>query len=529
MPTDAGVAGQVAELIALGTSLMEAGNLDAAIELFAGLQAIDPVNPAVNKPLGVALATAGRFAAAIPPLERVIGMQPNDILAHNVLSVCRFNGGDFAGALASADCALALFPGFIPAQTNRGNALWRLGRLAEARVALAEALAHAPDDAFAHINFANVLADLEDRDAALASLDRALAIDPRLAPAHTNRANVLQTLGRHAEALDSYAAALALDPDSVDAHWNRSLCNLLLGRFADGWPEYEWRWRRGAPENQPRDFSAPPWRGEPLEGRTLLLHCEQGFGDAIQFIRLAPLVTQGGGRVVVEAFAPLAELFESIVGAEALVRRGEPLPAADFQCPLMSLPLALGEFGAAPGVAAPYLAPPEPRRGVWRERLGPAQGPRVGLAAGGSPTHRADHLRSVPLADLLAILPPGPDYHLLQKDLTPADRALAESKGVAVWSDQLSDFADTAALCEQMDLVISVDTSVAHLAGALARPVWILIAHDPDWRWGLTAETSAWYPTARLLRQPVRGDWSGRLADLGRDLATWTAAASSTT
>jgi hypothetical protein len=314
--------------------------------------------------------------------------------------------------------------------------------------------------------------------------------------------------------------ALAKDPDSVGANWNLALCNLLLGRFEDGWRGYEWRWRRNSPENLPRNFPTPLWLGQaPLAGKTVLLHGEQGLGDCIQFIRYAPMVADRGAKVVVEVFAPLTELFGSVAGIDQVIPRGGVLPPVDFQCPLMSLPLALGSFGEPP-YAAPYLATPPGRRAAWTVRLGPSDRLRVGLACRGSPTHGADHLRSVPLAELAAALPAGPQYHLLQKDLAPSDReALGALGGIAFWGDQLTDVADTAALCELMDVVISVDTSIAHLAGALGTPVRILVAFDPDWRWGLRGDTSAWYPSARVLRQSVRGDWSGPLAQAAREIA----------
>ncbi|MBS0359748.1 MAG: tetratricopeptide repeat protein, partial [Proteobacteria bacterium] len=512
MTTDPAVTAQIAELVVLGRGLMEAGKLDDAAELFAGLHALDPAQPEVNKQLGIILATRGDFAAAAPHLERVVAVAPQDVLAHNILSVCRFEAGDPAGALASADAALALLPNFAPALNNRGNALLRLGRTSEALAALEAAAALTPDDAVVWLNLANVQRDLGRSEAALESLQRTLALEPRIPAAHTNLANVLQDLGRREEALARYGQALTLDPDSVDAHWNRSLLNLLMGNFEAGWREYEWRWRRDAPESRPRGFAAPLWLGEaPLEGRSILLHCEQGLGDSIQFIRFAPRVAARGARVVVEAFAPLVELFRSIEEIDEVVPRGATLPATDFQCPLMSLPLALGLFEPPVDQAFPYLAPPAERRAAWRARLGPASRPRVGLVATGSPTHRADHLRSLLLERLLAAIPEGLELHLLQKEVSAAERAAAEARNISIWAEQLSDFADTAALCEQMDLVVSVDTGAAHLAGALARPVRILIPFDPDWRWGLGGEASAWYPTARLLRQARRGDWSGPL------------------
>jgi tetratricopeptide (TPR) repeat protein len=528
MASDADVPGQIAELITLGAGLLEAGNLDAAAELFAGLRAIDPANPEVAKQLGVIAATRGDFRGAIPFLLEALAARPNDVLAHNVLSVCRFETGDYEAALASADRALALLRRFAPAHNNRGNALWRLRRLAEALEAFQAAMALTPDDAALHVNIANIERDLGQAEAALQSLDRALALDPNI-PQACNRGNVLQDLGRHAEAIRSYDAALAVEPNSVSAHWNRALCNLLLGRFEEGWRDYEWRWRRDSPENVPRDFAAPLWLGQaPLAGKTILLHGEQGLGDSLQFIRYAPLVAAQGATVLVEVVAPLVELFGSVDGVSEVLRRGAAPPALDFHCPLMSLPLALGDFGGAPDTPTPYLTPSPQKRSLWRDRLGPADRLRVGLVVGGSPTHRADHLRSIPLAALAAALPAGPQYHLLQKDVTAADReAMGELGGIGFWGDQLGDFADTAALCELMDLVVSVDTSVAHLAGALATPVRILVAFDPDWRWGLRGETSDWYPSARVLRQAARGDWSAPFAQAAREIADLSAAARS--
>ncbi|THD62376.1 tetratricopeptide repeat protein [Phenylobacterium sp.] len=518
MTTEADVAGQIAELVALGRGLADSGKANAAAQVFQGLHALDPAHPEVNKQLGIILATRGDFAGAAPFLERAVAAAPQDVLAHNALSACRFEAGAFEAALASADTALALLPDFAPALNNRGNALLRLGRPAEALEAQELAAALTPEDAIVWLNLANAQRDVGQPHAALASLEKTLALDPGLHQAHTNAGNVLQDLGRREEALDRYAAALALDPGSVDAHWNRSLLNLLMGNFEAGWREYEWRWRRDARESRPRGLAAPLWQGEPLTGQTLLLHCEQGLGDSVQFIRFATQAAARGARVIVEAFPTLIELFRSADGVAEVTPRSAAPPVTDFQCPLMSLPLALGAFDP-PRTDVPYLAPSAERRAAWRERLGPASRPRVGLVASGSPSHRADHLRSLPLAHLLAAAPQGLELHLLQKEVSAAERDAAMARDVSIWAERLTDFADTAALCELMDLVVSVDTGVAHLAGALARPVNILIAFDPDWRWGVSGEASAWYPTARVLRQAARGDWSAPLAALAQDLA----------
>jgi len=510
------IAGQIAELVGLGAGLFEQGKITDAEELFAGLRRLDPSHFEVNKHLGIIRATLGDFRGAIPFLDDALAQRADDALTWNVQSVCVFEAGDYARALECADKAIALQRRFAEAYNNRGNALGRLGRHEEALQAFRGALVLLPDDAEVLVNIANALRDLGRRDEALKTLDRALKINPAIPQAHCNRGNLLQDLGRHAEALQSYGRALALDPGSVDAHWNRSLCNLLLGHFEDGWCDYEWRWRRGAVETAPRALAAPLWLGETsLEGRTILLHCEQGLGDCLQFIRYAPQVAALGARVVVEAFAPLAELFRSVDGVAEVVVRGAALPPVDFQCPLMSLPLALGAF--APQAGPPYLATPPERLAVWRERLGVASALRVGLVCSGSPTHRADRERSIPLATMLAALPEGPDYHLLQKEVAPGDREALG--GVSFWGDQIADFCDTAALLELMDLAVSVDTSVVHLAGAMGRPVRVLTAFDPDWRWGLSGETTAWYRSVQIRRQAKRGDWSRPLARLGAELA----------
>jgi len=510
---------QIAELVALGAGLHDNGQLAEAEELFAGLRAITRDDVQVNSRLGLLMATRGEFAGAIPVLQDAVVAAPHIPLLQNVLSVCAFETGDHAGALAAADAAIAAAPDFPEAWNSRGNALTRLGRDAEALDAFQAAGRLRPGDPVVLLNIANALRGLGRPDEALASLDQALALAPILAPAHANRGNVLQDLGRHPEAIASYDQAIALDPQSVDANWNGALCRLLTGDYAGGWRGHEWRWRRASPENRPRDFTAPLWLGQaPLAGRSILLHGEQGLGDCLQSARYIPQVAALGARVTVEIYAPLVELFRSLEGVE-VIAAGAPLPQTDFQCPLMSLPLALGETGP-PAPRGPYLAAPAARLAQWGARA-PADGRlKVGLTVSGSATHGNDRRRSLPFATLAPFLPTGPAYHLLQKEIAPRDlEPLAARPDVTTWTGELGDLSDTAALAEQMDIVISVDTSIAHLAGALGRPTWILLPYDPDWRWGLVAETTPWYASARLYRQDARDDWTGVLARLQRDLA----------
>jgi tetratricopeptide (TPR) repeat protein len=524
---DATIADQVAELIGLAAGLLESGKAEEAESILTGLRQIQPDGAEIHRQLGIVRATRGDYAGAVDPLVQAVRLGADDALTFNVLSVCCFETGAFEDALGCADQALARKPAFAEALNSRGNALGRLGRPAEALKAFQAGLVVTPRDPDLQVNAANAWRDLGRPADALKALDRAIALAPRLAVAHTNRGDVLQNLGRHEAAVASYDRALALAPDSVDAHWNRSLCNLRLGRFADGWREYEWRWRRAGPETRPRNLALPLWLGqESLAGRSILLHCEQGLGDSVQFARFVPVLAAMGATVILEAYPPLANLFAALDGLAQLVVRGQPLPPADFQCPLMSLPLALGGQAGAPANFAPYLRPSAEKLALWGARLAPAAGPRVGLVCSGSPTHRGDAARSLPLAALAEALGPGAQYHLLQKDLKAEDRAFAEARDdIAVWDDRIDDFADTAALCQLMDLVISVDTSVAHLAGALGKPAWILLPHNPDWRWGLNTGLTPWYPSATLYRQAKPGDWSGVLAALQAQLGALAAQA----
>jgi tetratricopeptide (TPR) repeat protein len=513
------VARQVAELVTLGRQFLDQGRLAEAENIFVGLRAIVSGDFEVNKQLGIVLATRGAWAAAREPLAEAAAVDDSDPVVFNVLSACAFETGDYADALAAADRALALQPAYPEAHNNRGNALLRLDRPGEAVEALTAALRLMPRDAEAHLNLGNALDALDQVPAALQIVERAIALNPKLVPAHVNRGNILQRLGRHREALQAYDRAIALNPGDLDANWNRALCHLLVGDYEAGWAGHEWRWRLEARKAQAGRFAQPLWLGqESLQGRTILLQSEQGYGDVIQFARYVRMVAERGGRVVFEAFPPLAPLMAGLAGADQVVRRGDPLPPFDLHCPLLSLPLALGEPEPL-AMTGPYLRADLARFQAWAERLGAKRGPRVGLVGSGSRTHRKDALRSIPFETLAAKLPAGPEYHLLQKDVRDADRAaLAVRPDVAVWDEALGDFADTAALCELMDIVISVDTSVAHLAGALGRPVWVLLPVEPDWRWGLERETTPWYPQMRLYRQTALKDWSDPLDHVARDL-----------
>ena len=412
-------------------------------------------------------------------------------------------------ALASFRRAIALRPDFAEAHNSLGGALNDLGRHREAIESCEQALALRPHFAEAYGNLGLILTALNRHDEAIASCRKALSINPDLAEAHCNLGCALNDLGHQKEAIASYEQARALDPELAEAHWNLALALLATGDFARGWQEHEWRWRANVigPE---QNFRQPLWLGvEDLTGKTILLHNEQGLGDALQFVRYAPQVRQRGARVVLRVQRPLLSLMAGLAGVDLVIAEGDALPEFDFHCPLLSLPLAFGTHLQNIPAGIPYLHPAADRLAKWQSILGERTAPRIGLAWSGNPAHKNDRNRSIALKQLLPLLSvPGVRFVSLQRDLREDDAAvLGNLPALVSIGAQLDDFADTAAAISLLDLVITVDTAVAHLAGALGKPVWVLLPFAPDWRWLLKREDSPWYPTARLFRQQQINDW----------------------
>ncbi len=478
--------------------------------------ALRPDYPEAHRNRGVALQGLDRLPDALACHERALALRPEFAEAHSSRGVVLQALDRPAEALDSFERAIALAPGFAEAHGNRGVALLDLGRPSEALASYDRALALQPDYAEAHANRGAVLQSLRRLKEALASYDRALALRPEHAGAWSGRGIVLQEMNRLVEALQCYERAIAIAPDFAEAHFNLSTLCLMQGDFARGWQKYEWRWRYKKLDKtlgKRRAFAQPQWTGaEPLEGRTLLLHAEQGFGDTIQFCRYALAASARGARVILEVPRPLRALLSNLAGVAQLVEDDGPLPAIDFHCPLMSLPHAFSTTPDTVPTPGRYIESDPVRVARWRAELGEPRGMRVGLSWSGSHLNVGDAKRSITLAELVAHLPPQHAYFSLQKDLREGDAGiLAANPNIRHMG---ADFADTAALCELMDVVISVDTSIAHLAGALGRPVWVLLPVIPDWRWQLKGETSPWYRSARLLRQQVIGDWGGVLGQV---------------
>jgi tetratricopeptide (TPR) repeat protein len=405
-------------------------------------------------------------------------------------------------------------PDHAEALTNRGVALHDLARYDAALANHEHATAVRPSDAAVLDDRGVTLHKLRRLEEALASHDSALASRPDYAEALANRGVVLYDLKRFDEALASYDRAIALRPDYADAHFLKGLSSLVTGDFERGWIEYEWRRKAPAARITERDFPQPLWLGEDdIAGKTILLHSEQGFGDTIQFCRYAPLVAAYGARVIVEVEEPLRELMTGVAGAAQIIAKGRPLPDFDLQCPLLSLPLAFKTRLETIPSSPSYLRAPGQNLQNWDARLGMERRPKIGLAWAGNAKHVRDRERSIGLGHLLPLLDVDATFVSLQKEVRAADaEMLKKIGGILRFDDELKDFSDTAALISRLDLVISVDTSIAHLAGALGKPVWVLLTHAPDWRWLLDRDGSPWYPTAGLFRQDDARAWDEVIA-----------------
>ncbi len=525
-----------------GNTLKALRRFDEALDSFDRALAVQPDYPAALSNRGAVLFEMSRYEEALATYDRSLAIRPDQVVAHYNRGGALQKLERFEEAIASYDRALALNPGLVEAHANRGNTLNALSRYDEALASFDRALALRPDLVEALTNRGNALNALRRYDEALASYDRAIVCQPTYAGAQYNRGTTLHQMGRydealacyeraialqpnypeafsnrgatlwelrrHNEALASYDRAIAIQPEFPEAHWNAASLRLLTGDFERGWAEYEWRWKYKTMAIARRDFAQPQWRGEPIEGKTILLHSEQGMGDAIQFCRYVPLVAARGARVILEVDRRLQELMSSLDGTAQVLPAGDALPEFDLHCPLLSLPRAFHTLLETIPAQTPYLRAPPGRLTKWSARLGPKHALRVGLIWSGNPAHHRDQVRSIEFSALAPLLDVDATFFSLQKDARPADAGvLAKRSDVIQIAGELADFSDTAAVMAQLDLIISVDTSTVHLAGALGRPVWILLPYLPDWRWLLDCDTSPWYPTARLFRQDETRHW----------------------
>ena len=503
----------------LGLIHAQTGQAQQGVDLLCRALELEPTNAQAYYGLGFAMCKLKQFVAGIECYDKAMALRPQFAEAACDKGSALIELNRCAEAVESFDLAIGWRPDYAEAYVYRGNALRGLQEDARAIQSFEAGLAINPAFASGHLNLGNALLAQGDYEEALASYDRAIALRPGDAMAYSNRSGVLKHLLRFDEALRSCESAIALAPDIAFGHWNHSLLLLLLGDLRAGFEKYHMRWQTDTFQVIRRKFPEPMWLGqENLKGLSLLIHTEQGLGDTIQFARYAQVLAERGARVVFEVEPALYDLLRTLPGVDTLVRQRDPLPAFDLYCPLMSLPIGCGTTLETVPCAVPYLRTNPAKVWAWQDRLGPKTRPRVGLVWSGSTTHQADHLRSLMLSDLLDSLPAEFEYISLQKEVRSADMVAVQASGMAHYGDDLLTMDDTAALCACMDLVIAVDTSVAHLVGAMGLPVWVLLPHMPDWRWLLERSDSPWYPSARLYRQERAGDWSAPLAQVQADL-----------
>lgn len=455
----------------------------------AVLDRLDPATPRWLMLRGIALDGLGQGEEALDVLGQAIQVDPTDLRALHARGNVLFGMRRYQAAVADYESVLAVQPDVVEALSNCGAACERLG----------------------------------ERHKAIALIERALQLRPEDASAAHNLNACLLELLECRKALESSDKALAFHPQDANLHWDKAVAHLLLGELLQGWVEYEWRWEATTlgPRSPRPAVACPQWTGgESLQGKTILVTVEQGLGDTLQMVRYVPLLVGEGASVLLRVPRVLEPLLRDWAPGCQVVRDDGPLPSTDFHCPLLSLPLAFSTQVDTIPRDVPYLRSDARLREEWLRKLGAAGPRRVGLVWSGNAAHRNDANRSMPLRQLLAGLPRNCQLVSLQRELREGDERVLAEFGVLHFGDQLQTFADTAALVDAMDLVISVDTSVAHLAGALAKPLWLLIPYVPDWRWMLGRDDSPWYPTARLFRQDDRRRWddviSGVAAELGR-------------
>jgi tetratricopeptide (TPR) repeat protein len=496
-------------LHALGVMALQAGDYAQAVELFSRAIKINPKIAEAHNNLGNALRELRRHDAALQCYERAITLKPNFADPFYNRGQLYKERQDFVRALANYQKVIALKPDFLLAHINLGNILQKLQRFDEAIASYDQVISLKADFAEAYVNKGVALSKLNRFPEALSCHEYAIALQPNYAEALLNRGFALFQLKQFAAAQESYDQAIALNPDYAEAYWNKALLKLLLGEFAEGWALYEWRWKNPQHSSPDRQFSQPVWHGTvPLTGKTLLLHSEQGFGDAIQFCRYVLQLSAVQAKVIIETPKPLMALFSSLPADVHVVEKGQPLPAFDLHCPLLTLPMACKTTLASIPAPAAYLYADQQKQLLWQQKLGKKRGLRIGLVWSGSAGHQNDHNRSIPLTAFAPLLDLALEWHALQVEIRADDvKFLATFSQLHSHQESLNDFSDTAALIAEMDLVIAVDTSVAHLAGALGKPVWILLPYLPDFRWLLDRNDSPWYPTATLFRQTEPGNW----------------------
>ncbi len=488
--------------------------LDRAIEL--GIKTAD-----VHHNRAYCYKELKQLELAVNDLETALTLDPQHADALMTLGVISQEMERHEAAVGFYTQAIAQNPSKAEAYSNLGAVLFELNRFEDALETLQAALDIAPQSVNAWSNLGATQMKLHQFEAALDAFDQVLRLDPKNVNAYCSQGLILHDLRRLQEAMICYEKALAIEPQSTLAHWNRSVCLLLQGDFEQGWPAYEARWQHKKLQLTLRDYPQPRWTGaQALKGKRILIYAEQGFGDTLQFVRFLPSLIEQGAHVSFEVHRPLVSLLARCLPGIHVFEMGQRSHPFDLHAPLLSLPGILQCTTSNIPAPSGYLRADSEKINEWQQRIGRAQRPRIGLVWRGNPAHQNDRNRSMSLETLLEVLPREADYFCLQNQIQSQDlQTIEKTIRVKSYAQDLKDFEDTAALCQLMDLVISVDTSVAHLSAALGKKTWTLIPYSPDWRWMLSGKDSPWYQTMNLYRQSVPGSWAQTLASLAQDLS----------
>ncbi|HVT87538.1 MAG TPA: tetratricopeptide repeat protein [Tepidisphaeraceae bacterium] len=502
----------------LGRVLATVGRHEQAANHFRRALVGQPDHPDIWNDLGNALQISGQWQQSIAAYHQVLARRPDDPDALNNLGNALREGGQLDFSIRQLLRAIELRPDFPEAHNNLGNAYQAVNRFDDAIAEYQKSLSLRPDYAQAYNNLGGALRASDKLDEAIASFNRAISLRPDFADAYNNLGATLLDQDKTDQAIATYRRAIELRPDFAEAHHNLSIALLSKGDYAAGWAEHGWRWQMKELIGTHQRLAHPQWTGEPLNGKRLFLHAEQGFGDTLQFVRYLPLAAQRGATIILACQRELVRLLKTMEGIAEILTEGDPLPSFDVHCPLLSLPGIFGTTEETIPVNIPYLKADEVLSSRWRKRVEQySEKLKVGITWSGSATFKLNHRRSVTL-DMLSPLfdIENVQFFSLQKGETSS-----QTKGTHVidWTDELIDFAETAALIDNLDLVISVDTSVVHLAGALGKRVWVLLGISPDWRWLRDRTDSPWYPAMRLFRKSRMNDWTSVIDQVAQELA----------
>jgi tetratricopeptide (TPR) repeat protein len=495
----------------LGTLTAQRGRMDAAIELIRRAITINPIVADYHNNLAIILHQTGRTEEAIAAARQAVQLKPDFAAAHFNVAKMLHENARLDEAVAAYRETIRFDPRHVLAHNNLGIALREKGLFDQAIASFRQALSLGSDLAEIQNNLANALRDKGSPHEAIEVYQRALALRPDLAVLHNNLGIAYYNTCRPDQAIAAYREAIRLSPDYAEAHHNLATAFLVKGDFKQGLSEYEWRWRwKGIALPRP-EYSKPRCDASAFKDKTILLHFEAGFGDTLQFVRYAPMVAARGARVILECQPELIRLLRTLPGIEQWIPAGAPLPPFDEHCGLLSLPLLFGTTLESIPAQIPYLKPDPELTAKWAARLPPSGQRKIGIVWAGNASYTKDRIRSLHLSTLAPLAQvPGVQFFNLQKG-PPAAQLADSPRGLHLidFAPELTDFADTAALIANMDLVVTSDTSVVHLAGAIGKPVWVMLPFSADWRWMLSRNDTPWYPTMRLFRQSTPGDWTG--------------------